>query len=236
MSRYSRHSFTRGLLALFLAAGTSLQAAQIFVNQYASGIDDGSSWQDARTNLYAALVASQPGDSVWVAQGTYYPTSDGTNYNEFFTLKNGVQLIGGFAGVETSASQANWRRHPTYLNGNIGNPNDWRDNSRQILIAAYATNAVLDGFNIVNGSATNHIDIGAGPKRGAGLSIIGAPITVRHCYFRDNHSNAEGGALYTEAGATITSCVFSNNTSPSSSATASTPSATAAPSTSRAAT
>lgn len=205
------HRARIALSAVLLLAPAALRADTLFVNRYATGAETGASWADAYTNLLTALTAAGNGDSVWIAQGAYSP--DGTNYNTSFPLKAGVQVLGGFAGVETSASQANWRRHRTRLDGDIGIAGNMRDNTRQLVIASYATNAVLDGLYVVNGSATNHLDIGAGPKRGAGVSILGAPVTIRHCYFGNNHGNAEGGAIYTESGATITSCVFSNNSS-----------------------
>ncbi len=212
MKRLSLPQLARASLTLcLLLAPAALRADTLYVNRYATGAESGDSWANAYTNLLTALSSATAGDSVWIAQGAYSP--DGTNYNEFFPLKAGVQVLGGFAGVETTASQANWRRHHTRLDGDIGTAGNMRDNTRQLVIASYATNAVLDGLYLINGSATNHINIAAGPKRGAGVSVVGAPIAIRHCYFGNNHGNAEGGAVYTESGATITSCVFSNNSS-----------------------
>jgi hypothetical protein len=50
-----------------------------------------------------ALAHAVSGDQIWVAMGTYTPTT-GTNQSVSFLLKNGVAIYGGFAGGETALS------------------------------------------------------------------------------------------------------------------------------------
>ena len=61
------------------ALSSSAQAAVRYVNVgLTTGTDDGSSWDNAyRTvdGVSRALTASVSGDQVWVAAGTYEPTS-----------------------------------------------------------------------------------------------------------------------------------------------------------------
>ena len=47
-----------------------------YVDASATGANDGSSWQNAFTELHEAMAVAGPNDTVWVARGTYKPTSD----------------------------------------------------------------------------------------------------------------------------------------------------------------
>lgn len=74
---------------------TSAQNGTIYVDQSASGGDDGSSWDDAFLDLQDALSGAADGDEIWIAEGTYLPT-DGTDRTASFVPPNGVTLYGGF--------------------------------------------------------------------------------------------------------------------------------------------
>jgi len=101
-----------------LALATSATAQVTFVHQAATGAQNGSSWQDAYTDLQAALAATSQGE-IWVARGTYLPGAVG-NPSATFQLKSDVALYGGFAGGETSLSQRDVSANPTILSGDIG--------------------------------------------------------------------------------------------------------------------
>ena len=71
----------------------------IYVDADAAGDNDGSSWDDAFTDLQSALVAADTGDEIWVAAGTYKPTVEygGTgDRHQSFQMRNGVAICGGF--------------------------------------------------------------------------------------------------------------------------------------------
>src|SRR5436190_301007 len=90
-----------------------------YVKWNANGANDGSSWTNAYTDLQSALSVASSGDEIWVAAGTYEPTT-GTDRIISFTLKNGVAVYGGFEGAETLLTQRNPATNVTTLSGNIG--------------------------------------------------------------------------------------------------------------------
>jgi hypothetical protein len=94
-----------------------------YVTPNGTGAKNGMSWGNAydKTQLQTAIneaTASQ----VWVAAGTYKPTSDG-NPNISFQMKKDVAIYGGFSGWEFDLSQRNWKSNVTILSGDL-NGND----------------------------------------------------------------------------------------------------------------
>jgi len=71
----------------------------LYVDWEAAGANDGSSWEDAFTDLQPALEAALLGDQIWVAAGTYYPSVEvggvGDRYKTF-QIRNGIAICGGF--------------------------------------------------------------------------------------------------------------------------------------------
>ncbi|TAK45860.1 MAG: hypothetical protein EPO28_03185, partial [Saprospiraceae bacterium] len=187
---------------LFLIIFCEITGAQvIYVHGQAQGSNDGTSWASAFTDLQAALSVAQPGDSVWVAQGTYFPTQD-SDRTVYFELKNGVRLFGGFAATETALNERDWETNHTILSGDIGVLNDSTDNSLTILYMENAdTTTAVDGFVFQKGNA----DDGSGGF--TGLTAIGGAMyingeagfaypRIRNCRFERNYALLFGGAVY----------------------------------------
>src|SRR5437879_5791241 len=141
----------------------------VYVNASATGGNTGADWADAFTSLQSALAAAQPGDQVWVAQGTYKPTST-TDRNISFALRDGVNVYGGFAGFETDLSQRNVQQNATTLSGDLGQPGN-TDNSYHVLTAIDLTSTTLDGFTITGGNANNGGGYAFEQADGGGLYI-----------------------------------------------------------------
>ena len=76
----------------------------IHVAQESSGLTkDGSTWQTAYSDLQVALSGAVAGDEIWVAEGTYRPST--TNPAISFDLRPGVAVYGGFRGTESSRDE-----------------------------------------------------------------------------------------------------------------------------------
>lgn len=71
-------------------------AKRVYVSEAGTLWADGSSWESATSDLCSALLCCSAGDSVWVAVGTYYGG---------FLMPEGVTVLGGFLGTETSEQQ-----------------------------------------------------------------------------------------------------------------------------------
>ncbi len=198
-----------GLAALVLLAlpGIVFAGGNVwFVNEHATGANVGTSWGDAFTDLQSALTSAQSGDEIWVAAGTYRPTTT-TDRSKSFTLVEGVALYGGFAGTETSRDQRDRTINVTTLSGDIGTLDNWQDNSYHVVIGA--TGATLDGFSVIRGYA-----YGSGTQAyGGAVYNSGASPTITNCTFTANWAYWYGGVIYNASSSspTITHCTFADN-------------------------
>ena len=189
-----------------------------YVNQAAIGLDDGTSWENAYSNLQTAISACAVGDTLWIASGTYIPST--LDRDVSFEV-DGITLYGGFAGDEISADQRNPIENPTVLSGDInGDDNGFVNNSENSLniikVAPDGNACTIDGFYIEGGYAEGAY--GGGIYFTTGLSTL---LSIRNCVFRYNKAN-NGGAIYLLNTMLSTSflhtvnienCVFENNSS-----------------------
>jgi predicted outer membrane repeat protein len=230
------------LLLVMLVVGLSALALPVpvhaasgprcYVNDDATGSNNGNSWADAYTSLQAALADSNCTE-IWVAAGVYYP--DNTLYADndrsaTFTLKNGVEIYGGFAGTETLLSQRNWRGNRTILSGDI-DQNDTNTDGNYIaentthiqganayhVVTGSGTNntAVLDGFIITAGQADDYANWPN--ERGGGMLNLGGSPTLSNLIFSGNFAVFYGGGMtnYNSSSPILTNVTFSGNSATS---------------------
>ena len=179
-----------------------------YVNTAAAPDGNGASWDCAFQDLQLALAAAGSGHQIWVAEGTYKPTS-GIDRNISFNMKNGVEILGGFPNTgDPGLSERNWTTHVTVLSGDIGAAG-MADNTHFIVKNNGTDNtAVLDGFQVAFGNANELSE-----SRGGGLNNgDNSSPTIRNCAFMSN-SASYGAAVYNRLNCfpTFTNCVFIGN-------------------------
>jgi M6 family metalloprotease-like protein len=222
---------TNGITVSVLAATASgfevqiekrpIATTVIYVDADASGANDGSSWANAYTDLQAALAVAQPVGrdivEIWVAEGTYKPTSSGDR-QATFQLKDNVFIYGGFAGSETDRSQRNISAHPTILSGDLqGNDNDTissdeptRAENSYHVVSNSGSQVGLDGVIISGGNANG--DSADGTDRGGGLYNAQGDPGLNNLIFRGNTTGLVGGGMYNIQGSpALINVVFSGN-------------------------
>lgn len=204
-------------LAVMVFVVVQLRAEIIYVKAGNNG--NGKSWKSAIGKLQDALAIAEAGDEIWVATGTYFPT-DGYDRDASFVIPNGVAVYGGFLGHESKREQRQWKKYPTILSGNIGNPNLKNDNSFTVVLLKNVNETTLiDGVIITQGFANGLSKLGTKKRCGGGIFIdatqeLTNPI-IRNCLFENNFAR-DGAAIFNHSinatsAPTITYCQFINN-------------------------
>ncbi len=188
---------------------------KVYVNDNATGGNNGTSWDNAYNDIYVALANAAPGQTVWVAQGSYLPTNAALR-TATINLRPGVSLMGGFPdGVCPVPADRNWAVYTTTISGDIGAAANNTDNSYRVMTAVNVGSGVtVDGFTFRDA---------AGNAFGGGLYVaaIGAGSTSSpsfvNCTFTGNTTTQFGGGAGVfasnggNASPSFTNCVFTNN-------------------------
>lgn len=216
----------RLLLVLLVFLGetaTVFSQPIVYVKFDAVGRNDGSSWQNAYTNLGMAIAKTASGQ-IWVARGIYLPSLDSAyrspdnRQDATFHLHDGLQLFGGFSGLENALVQREFQRYATVLSGDFEQNDVQRYQARQLWthpsrqdnayhVVEITTGKIsIDGFTISGGN-THPIDssdwgVDKFPSsRGGGLRIYlsgkncQCEVEVKNCRFISNAAWWSAGGL-----------------------------------------
>ena len=195
----------------------------VYVDQYAPGVNDGTSWSNAYTDLQTALDATPSGE-IWVAAGTYTPAGPGDDRNAAFALQSGVAIYGGFAGDETARDERDPAANPTILSGDLDGDDTPRwlnghnsflnpqDNSYHVVVAdGVDETAVLDGVVVTHGYAYRLGYVGPEFEAGGGILILNGDPTIANATIALNAGPRGGGVAVLGGSPVFTNTVFSEN-------------------------
>ena len=206
-------------ILIIMAMNCTAFSATLYVNLNAGGGNNGANWTNAYTSFQTALDNAISTDEIWIAKGTYYPSSaydltDSPRYYHF-RLKNGVVIYGGFAGTESAVSERTdfgvGGVNETILSGDIGTIDDDSDNCYHIFyhpdgIYLDAT-AILDGVTITGSKAD-----GAGDHiYGGGMYNYTCTPVLNKVNFVNNWAYHAGGMYNGRSSLTLTNCIFTGN-------------------------
>jgi hypothetical protein len=241
VSRFVRTALAVAVLMGVVAATNVFGfVPRFYVKADASGTGDGLSWANAFTDLQSALDVATDPSLIYVAKGTYTPSS----YNglapgdpadprlQHFRLANGVAIYGGMAGNEDvftfDFATRDFAANETILSGNIGAPETMTDNCYHVLyhyyadIVEYPTLAeyVNMAEPMTRTAVLDGFTVSDGNSTywgthgdGAGMHNNQASPTVRNCRFTSNVTARWGGGMYntTSSSPCIEDCRFENN-------------------------
>ena len=163
--------YRKHLMMMCLVCLASLSNAGIwYVNQNATGANNGVDWANAFTTITQAIDASSYGEQVWVAQAVY---------EEQLILRNGVALYGGFSGYENQLDERDITNHLTMVDANYQGPVVTVDNGSD-------PNTRMDGFVITKGDGIN----------GGGIRIIASAPVIANNIITGNKTNGLGAGIY----------------------------------------
>ena len=200
-------------VSILIAAPLHAHAATIYVDQTASGNNDGTSWKDAYMQLQDALTEADGGDEVRVAQGVYKPAPFGGSPDVSFLLPNQVIVQGGYAGLQGPDPDAlDTEVYRTILSGDLngddGKPEsfiNYGDNSVHVLRTfELSAGAELRGLTIRAGSA-------ALPKQEGGGVLVSGSLTIADCIIELCQAFESGGGVFCAGQLVVLDTAFRNN-------------------------
>jgi len=227
----SRISIILAAISFVLFMSNATWSKTIHVKE--GGAGDGSSWTNACGHLQDALDNAVPDDQIWVAAGTYKPTSDNGlgigDRGKHFSMINHVGIYGGFPNTgDPGMADRDPKIYETVLSGDLLGNDEANINSYDLLddpcradncfhvfytkvYPPLESSTILDGFVITGGNASDT----QSHRNGGGIyNELGSPV-IRNCILKDNSSINLGGVFYSSASSNCTptfiNCVFINN-------------------------
>ncbi|MCD4654818.1 right-handed parallel beta-helix repeat-containing protein, partial [bacterium] len=151
----------------------------IYLDIEATGLEIGTSWEDAFNTLATAMTIADIHNvpEIWTARG---------RYEEVLVFKSNIELYGSFDKTETSVDDRDIDANRSIIDVseiNAGGP------AEHAVEYNYCQETVLDGFLITGGS---------GGSSGGGIYSSGSDGTniVRYCVITGNSAYSNGGGVY----------------------------------------
>ncbi|MCK5802808.1 MAG: fibronectin type III domain-containing protein, partial [Lentisphaeria bacterium] len=184
-----------------------------------AGLHDGSSWADATSHLRSGILYSGA-TQVWVAAGTYKPTT-GIDRGISFQLKNGVAVYGGFTGVEPVLDMRDPAVNLTILSGDIGIPDGASTPNRSVpgIPDTPGGDSGDNSYHVIHNPDLDPVEEEPrGTRGGSGTAAIddtavldGFIVTAGNADGDGEVGSAGGGMLNENASPTIDGCTFVAN-------------------------
>ncbi|MCF7793850.1 MAG: T9SS type A sorting domain-containing protein [Candidatus Cloacimonetes bacterium] len=209
------------VILIFLINVSIISAATIFVDASATGANNGTSWSNAYTSFQTALDNSISGCDIWVAKGTYRPSTDnglggGSRYYHFKIIYT-VDVYGGFAGTETSIDErenyGQGEANETIFSGDLnGDDVGFTNNTENCYHVIYNTTSInatyLDGVTISGGNANG---TGDHAKGGGMFNTSTSRPLLNHVIFSGNSAEYGGGIYGYNSSLMHTNVTYNNN-------------------------
>jgi len=206
----------RKIYLLFLVALLAMPASATVHYVDANRSDnagDGLTWATAHKYLQTALTAAVDGDQIWVAQGTYKPTTSTTDRTASFVMKEGVAIYGGFTSGQMSLNDRNTdpATNGTILSSDIDGDGTAQGNSLHIIynIGNLTPKALLDGFTLNGGNSFYNSTNGS--ESGGAMYFESASPLINRCLFQFNNAGTGGAILGKSSSVQISNCTFFGN-------------------------
>ncbi|MBK8808491.1 MAG: hypothetical protein IPO21_18405 [Bacteroidales bacterium] len=195
----------------------------LYISEQWKGCGDGSSWENARNDIQDAIdyffkpeFVNKSNCEIWVSEGIYHPSADINGSRspsdlreKSFVLSNGVSIYGGFKGYETTKEGRNIIENKTILSA-YPLPYEHRYASYHVVFAPEtAKTAVLEGFYITGGYASNFFS--SFHQEGGGALMFAGDLVK--CIFVNNRAINNGGAVVLHNESRLINSIVVQNTS-----------------------
>jgi len=193
----------------------------LYVTPAGAGSADGTSWANAYAGSHLQTAINYTGvTDVWVAAGTYKPTTT-ADMSICFQMKSHVAVYGGFDGTETLLSERDFVSNVTILSGDLDGDDVVSGSGAALSITGYEENsnhviynsgvnstAILDGFTITGGYANDDDAL----VFGGGVCNINSSPALSNCIITGNTSEWIAGGIYNSGSSPmLTNCTISKN-------------------------
>jgi hypothetical protein len=182
IKRPGKRGLAAAVLAVFTALLSAVQAhcATLYVSLHSTNpVPPYTTWGTAATNIQDAVGAANPGDTVLVTNGTYTAASVfAQGATNCVALTNAITLL------SVNGASA------TVINANPG-----------ARCAYVGSNAVLNGFTLMNGLSISNYANGGGAYCESSGMIANSTIASNYCF------NDGGGSV----GGVLTNCIITRN-------------------------